>query len=201
MYTNYGMKDNYEEIKEEVLEVFKTILNESMALDACGIQGKLRAMILADQEFVTKARAIRAKAYIKEIQKINKLEEKAASLSEDEFDVRAGKAGSDKKYDKESITLQHRLTEARRNLLSISSEDQNEEQNALNIFFIPLSAEEFRAMEQTEINEGTGDGMSALQEATTENPLGSAKGEEEILARKEDLPLYSEDAEGNIIEI
>ena len=57
----------------EVLEAFKILLNDSMALDYCGVTGKDRKIILNDPYFIKETRRIKAEKYIEEIKEINNL--------------------------------------------------------------------------------------------------------------------------------
>ena len=44
--------DEFNKVVAKVIECYKKVLNSGMALDACRVQGKLRAMILADPEYI-----------------------------------------------------------------------------------------------------------------------------------------------------
>ncbi len=58
---------------EEVLEAYELLLNDSMALDYCGITGKERKLILNDAEFIRASKKIKAGKYIEEIKDINEI--------------------------------------------------------------------------------------------------------------------------------
>jgi len=135
----------------EVLEAFELLLNDSMALDYCGITGKDRKMILNDPAFAREARRIKAGKYIEEIKDINDL---VKSLGRSGADENARIGGNDEDPTK-VITLKMKVASMRREMLSLSSNDkETEESESLNIFFIDVTREEFEKMQNVEVHEG-----------------------------------------------
>ena len=135
----------------EVLEAFELLLNESMALDYCGITGKNRKMILNDPAFAREARKIKAGKYIEEIKDINDIV-KSLGRSRGDDNSRIGDGDEDPT---KVITLKMKVASMRREMLSLSSNDkESEESESLNIFFIDVTREEFERMQNVEIHEG-----------------------------------------------
>jgi len=135
----------------EVLAAFELLLNDSMALDYCGITGKERKLILNDAVFAREARKIKAGKYLEEIKDINEI---VKSLGRTKSDDNARFTDGDEDPTK-MITLKMKATSMRREMLSLSSNDkETEESESLNIFFIDITKEEFERMLNIEIHEG-----------------------------------------------
>jgi len=135
----------------EVLSAFELLLNDSMALDYCGITGKDRKIILNDPAFAREARRIKAGKYIEEIQDINDIVKSLGRSGTGEND----RIGGNDEDPTKVITLKMKVASMRREMLSLSSNDkESEESESLNIFFIDLTREEFEKMQNVEIHEG-----------------------------------------------
>ena len=138
---------------QEVLDAYQLLLNDSMALDFCGIDGKDRKLILSDPMFIREARRIKAGKYIEEIQDINEI---VTSLGRNR---RRGENDRITEEDDEDPTkiiyLKMKVATMRREMLSLSSNDkETEEKESLNIFFIDITKEEFINLQNVEIHEG-----------------------------------------------
>jgi hypothetical protein len=135
----------------EVLSAFELLLNDSMALDYCGVTGKDRKIILNDPAFSREAKRIKAGKYIEEIQDINNL---VRSLGRTGSDENARFSDGDEDPTK-VITLKMKVASMRREMLSLSSNDkETDEAESLNIFFIDVTREEFERMQNVEVHEG-----------------------------------------------
>ena len=165
-----GEKETNEPFKEvvsRVIECYKKVLNSGMALDACRVQGKLRAMILADPEYIRETKAIRAEKYFQELDEVEEIRRKANSLDIDD----GGRGGGQSV--KDAVTLQLKAAQMRRDLLQLSSDNSDDESDALNFFFCPVSREEMERMKRVEVFYGSGDDdavLASLIEETGETP-------------------------------
>ena len=136
----------------EVLEAYKLLLNDTMALDYCGISGKDRIMILNDPDFSREARKIKAEKYVEEITDINDLVDSLKRTSSTNENARFGEGDDDPT---KVINLKMKVSLMRRDMLSLSSnEKENEETESLNIFFIDVTRDEFERLLNVEIHEG-----------------------------------------------
>ncbi len=151
--------DAFEELMNKVIEKYKEFLNTTYALDYCKVQDKkLRNQILKNPEFQKETRAIKAQVYLRDIQNINKIYEDASKLDgNDEYD--SGRGTVDTKAVKDAITLKLKATDIRRELLSMTN-DQNSEldEAAINFYFVPVSEADIRKMmeeERIELHEGS----------------------------------------------
>lgn len=144
--------DEFNKVVAKVIECYKKVLNSGMALDACRVQGKLRAMILADPEYIKETRAIRAEKYFQELDEVEEIRRKANSLDMDD----GGRGGAQSV--KDAVTLQLKAAQMRRDLLQLSSESsKDDESDALNFFFCPVSREEMEKMKRVEVFYGSDD--------------------------------------------
>lgn len=144
--------DEFNKVVAKVIECYKKVLNSGMALDACRVQGKLRAMILADPEYIKETKAIRAEMYFKELDEVEEIRKKANSLDMDD----GGRGGGQSV--KDAVTLQLKAAQMRRDLLSLSADaGKDDEADALNFFFCPVSREEMEKMKRVEVFYGSDD--------------------------------------------
>lgn len=144
--------DEFNKVVAKVIECYKKVLNSGMALDACRVQGKLRAMILADPEYIKETKAIRAEMYFKELDEVEEIRKKANALDMDD----GGRGGGQSV--KDAVTLQLKAAQMRRDLLSLSADaGKDDEADALNFFFCPVSREEMEKMKRVEVFYGSDD--------------------------------------------
>lgn len=137
---------------EDVLEAYKLLLNEALALDYCGITGNDRKLILNDSSFMKVSKQIKAGKYIEEIEDINSI---VRSLSGDGLDDNSRMGTSDEDPSK-VINLKLKLSQLRRDMLSLTASDnESDEVDSLNIFFIDVTREEFEKLQTIEFQEGS----------------------------------------------
>lgn len=167
----------------EVLEAFKLLLNDSMALDYCGITGKDRKLILNDPEFTKEARRLKAEKYIEEINDINSII-KSLGRSNDE-NARFSDGDEDPT---KILNLKMKVTSMRREMLSLTSSDtETEELESLNIFFIDVTREDFERMLNVEIHEGD-ENARLVSDESKEAPMEKAIRSKEEGKQKNSIP-------------
>lgn len=157
---------NLDDAIEQTLKAYEVLYNESLALDFVGVSGGSRQVILDDKYFQTKVRQLRAKKYYQEIKDIEatlkKLEEADTAEEGDEDDIAFPVRGMEKKgrkakensqINKEILNFSIRLKELSRKIqnLDASSEGEADEKDAFNVYFHPLSKEDYERMETVEI--------------------------------------------------
>jgi len=178
----------------EVLEAYELLLNDSMALDYCGITGKERKLILNDAEFIRASKKIKAGKYIEEIKDINEIVKSLTIGKSADENSRMGAVDEDPS---KVIKLKMQVASMRRDMLSLSSSDkETEESESLNIFFIDISREEFEKMLTVEIHEG--EEHSALAgDNGKESPMETAARNREERKSKKNVPA---ELANNVIE-
>lgn len=214
--TDKEKKDSYDLLVDECIKAYKELLNSSMALDICKVQGKMRSIILHDERFVSETRAIKAEQYLNEIKGINSIYDAATSLGGAIDGVDVGDDGRDDgasmnekqiiQAKKDALSMQLKASEMRRELLSLSSEDEGEEESAVNFFFTALTKEEMEKIKQVEINEGDEDESAAMKEMKKEESddiatqtLKRKKQAEAMHGKTEDTPSENEDDDGPLV--
>lgn len=187
-------KDSYDILVDKCIDAYKKLLNNGMALDVCKVQGKMRAMILKDQRYITETRAIKASKYLNEIEEAESIYKAATRMGgafnefeADGDDGRDGGSGmSDKQIinaRKEALQMQIKAADMRRELMNLTAESSDDnEDSAINFFFTALTAEEMRKIKQVEINEGSEDESEAFKAMKKEDENDVAT---QTLRRKE----------------
>lgn len=174
--------DYFKILVDNCIIAFRITNNDKDALDANGVIGKERVMILEDEAYQRETKIIRAKRRIDEISEINRLR-RSAEFSEEpddteetatgEFDIRTGerKAGDRKPkklFDKGLLDTQLKIFQIQRDIMSEKSVEEEKEGDAINIFFIPVTREEFEKIGTVEVSTGTSEGKDAFKDDENE---------------------------------
>jgi len=169
----------FRQLVQSCIESYKTLLNDSLTLDLNRVDDlKVRSMILQDAEYRRETKYIRAQSVVDEINNINKLEELASGMgnhSEDEHDesneenwsVRGEFIGKKKnkqaaRVDKDALNMQFKAAIEKRELIRGLAAQTSEELDAMNVFFITVSRDEFEQIDTVEVFAGDGDDTDAV---------------------------------------
>ena len=177
--------DEFRALVKKCIEAYRELLNVGMALDLCRVQGKTRTFVTRDPEFVVETKAIRAQSYKEELEEVEQIYNAAAKLGDSSEDYsgddgRTEGKGRKKKSqvgnDKDALTMQLKAATMRRELKSLSAEDNTDnEESTLNFFFTALTREEMEALKEVEVNHGTGDDSALMA-------MGGEDSEEDVAA-------------------
>lgn len=148
------------------VKAFEILQDDTTALNYIGIKGRIRPIILKNERYITETRKYKAELMMEAIEDhlemLDELDTEEVRATK-EFDVRNATPGDIISMGKDAkerfaqrLKIQDRLAEMR----SMTKEKENEEVDALNIFFVPLTAKEFADMQNIEINEGHDDDAS-----------------------------------------
>jgi hypothetical protein len=125
-------------------------------------------MVLDDEEYQQETRSIRAKRIMEGIKELEELGELTASLDADEESGDPREKGKKKKItgvDKDMLNMRFKALQTLRDALNLDAKKEElEEADALNLFFIPVTKDEFERLKTVEVNEGDSDGSQALAE-------------------------------------
>ena len=149
--------DSFDALVTKCIDMYSKLLNSGMALDACRVQGKMRAMVLQDERYIRETRAIKAEKYLGELDDIDRIIRSADRMVYgDDDDGRGG--GS--KLEKDALAMKLRGAQMRRELLQLTAADSDNEDDGLNFFFCPVSPEEMERMKRVEVHRGSADDSS-----------------------------------------
>jgi hypothetical protein len=250
-------KDPFEELIDECINAFGIAYNDTTALDATGVIGKDRVLVIDNPRYQRETRKLRAQRTLNDLQEINNLivdcnkmpEEELVEEEEtvvpdeapnevlkadeedlgpdDTYDVRNKKSGRDKKekakkpieapkqpkspkppkllvtnkFDKGKFDIKIRLIQQRREILDASKGGEEKETDALNIFFIPVTKEEFEKIDTVEALEATENTSDPYAQGSTVD-AERAIGEGVLKATKKRSSTayhYEEEADGEKI--
>lgn len=193
-------EDEQEELIDRCINAFAKLQDDTLALDFIGVKGKLRPIVLKDERYRTETRKLKARLYMNEIDDIEslmkELDKNSEVLEEEGYDVRNPREVKDyEREKKDDMNMRLKLMSMRRDLLSVTKQKEVDEADALNIFFVPLTREEFEKMQNVEIHDGGDVDISRGDESNS-----IVKG---ILASREeedDMPFIT-DSDGNLISL
>ena len=174
-------KDSFDELVSKCIDMYSKLLNSGMALDACRVQGKMRAMVLQDERYIRETRAIKAEKYLGELDDIDRIIKSADRMVYGDDDDGRGSS----KLEKDALAMKLRGAQMRRELLQLTAADSDNEDDGLNFFFCPVSAEEMERMKRVEVHRGSNDD-SSLYDALMEDDSNSSDVAAESSVRTED---------------
>jgi hypothetical protein len=194
---------DFRELVQKCIEAYKNLMNVGMALDYCRVSGKQRTFIMRDAEFQTETRAIRAEKYREELEEVQAIYDAASKLGNDGEnwddyegdDGRTQGKGKKKKSqvgnDKDALSMQLKAASMRRELMSLTAEDNTDnEESTLNFFFTALTREEMEQLKEVEVNHGTGDDSALMA-------MGSDDSEEDVAAKAKKRNEKNKELTGN----
>lgn len=129
----------YEELRSDVIDKFKIVYKDSVAMDACKVPKDIRIRMLEDPEYIAETKAIKAHLFIDQLEELDKI-------------VVGTYDNSEKGSDRSATVL--RCLELKQKLLLEDLNVNKDESNALNIAFIAMSREDFEALDTVEVNHG-----------------------------------------------
>jgi hypothetical protein len=193
------------------IAAYAQVLSDKVALDYNKVPDSLRAIILEDKYYRQETRSIKAKKMMDEIREIEYLADAAMKTDGDDedgddeefYDPRHPQQQQKKKRfagaDKDSINMRFKAAQLRRDLLNLSAgAEGSEEAAALNVFFVPLTREEFAKLAVTDVHEGEESGKGAFKAETDPTlPVASAPAS----GPPADEPLYTVHENGDVEEL
>lgn len=230
----------FEELVTLCIEAYKITFSDTTALDANGVLGKQRVMIMEDERYQRETKIIRAQKTIEDLREIEALTKEIEDEDEDEedlefdldeeetlsdldeiesFDIRnrdkskkllekkkkeKAKTASEKPkkvFDKAKMDMRLKLIAQRREVLSSVKNEEEKEGDALNIFFIPVTREEFEKIGTVEVSTGVSTKANAF-DATEEDEIAKKlkkKKEENGLTDGGSAFHYEEDENGDMV--
>jgi hypothetical protein len=170
--------DYFRLLVRNCIETYKRIPNDAMCLDYNKVSGKLRAMILDDDEYKKETRNIYAQQQLEAISEIDYLSRLAAG-GEDEDDDDPRSRGRKKKAsgaDKDMLNMRFKAVQMKRELIAALNEDNSaSERDAVAFMYVALTREELDRDIYAEFHAGTAEAdMDELTDRKEEMPDGSS---------------------------
>jgi hypothetical protein len=200
--------DYFRLLVRNCIETYKELPNDAMCLDYNKVSGKLRALVLDDEEYKQETRNIYAKQRLEELHEIDNLAKLALNEDDGEEENDPRSRGKKKKVsgaDKDMLNMRFKAAQMRRELIASLNEDSGaSERDAVNFMFVPIDEVEFRKLITVEVSEGS-DSEDVLDELVTkkeEVPEGTSG---KVRSKGQDGPLEDEEffefmPDGEIVE-
>jgi len=191
------------------VRAYEKLSNDGLALDYCKVADKkLRALILNDEEYRAETKNIYAKQRLEEMEEVEYLASLAANDGmddEDDDDHYAPRDGDKKSKkitgaDKDLINMRFRAAQMKRELRAeLSKKEGDNERDAINFMFIPITRKEFEKLTTVEIHQGSDDAdFDALIGTKEDVPSGSLQTKGKIKLQDEDY--FDVLPDGEIVE-
>lgn len=133
------MNMDYESLRDAVIQKFKVLYKDSLAMDLCEVPKETRLKLLSDEYYITKTKAIKASLFAEQLEKLDAV-------------LGGCYVNHEKPTDQSSVVL--KVLEMKQKLLLEDLNVNKDESTALNVAFIAMSKEDFEAMPTVEINIG-----------------------------------------------
>jgi hypothetical protein len=173
--------DHFRLLVRECIETYKELPNDAMCLDYNRVSGKLRVLVLDDEEYKRETRNIYAKQRLEELREIDSIAKLALNESndddEEENDPRnRGKKKRTRGMDKDTLAMRFKTAQMRRELIASLNEDNAaSERDMVNFLFVSATREEIEKNIKYELCQGdTDDELDALTSPKEAAPEGSS---------------------------
>ena len=129
----------YEELRSDVIDKFKIVYKDAVAMDACKVPKDLRLRMIDDPVYISETKAIKAHLFIDQLEELSNI-------------IAGTYDNSEKGSDRSATVL--RCLELKQKLLLEDLNVNKDESNALNVSFIAMTKEDFEALDSVEVNKG-----------------------------------------------
>ena len=130
--------DEYETLRSKVIDKFKVLYKDALAMDLCEVPKDVRIRLLDDPVYNAKTKAIRAQMFATQLETLDK--------------VIAGAYTTDNTKDQSGSVL--KALEMRNKLLFEDLNVTKDDSNALNVTFTAMTKEDFEALSTVEVHKG-----------------------------------------------
>lgn len=132
-------KQEYEKLRTQCIDKFKLIPKDQIVFDACEVPKEIRILLLEDEVYLAKTKAIRANQFIENIRILDR--------------AIAGAYVGGKDTDQTGNVL--KASELKNKILFDELNVNKDESNALNVTFVGMDRESLLNLETVELNEGS----------------------------------------------
>lgn len=132
-------KTGYEELRDKVIQKYRILYKDALAMDICEVPKDIRIRMLDDPYYISKTKAIKANLFVQQLETLD--------------NVLVGTYCNSEKPTDTSGTILKAL-EMKQKLLLEDLNVTKDESNALNVTFVAMSKEDFEALDTVEVNQG-----------------------------------------------
>ena len=129
----------YEDLRSDVIDKFRIVYKDAVAMDACKVPKDLRLRMIDDPVYISETKAIKAHLFIDQLEELSNI-------------IAGTYDNSEKGSDRSATVL--RCLELKQKLLLEDLNVNKDESNALNVSFIAMTKEDFEALDSVEVNQG-----------------------------------------------
>ena len=133
----------YEELRDEVIQKFRIVYKDSIAMDACKVPKDVRIRMLDDPDYLMETKAIKANLFVDQLSELDNV-------------ISGVYDNSEKGTDRSQSVI--RCLELKQKLLLEDLNVAKDESKALNVTYIAMSREDFEALDTVEVNQGGNNG-------------------------------------------
>lgn len=146
---------------DECVKAYHRCMSDTLALNYIGVTGKDRAMVLENDDYRRRTRQAAAEKHMEIIVEVEQMAQDLTSEMPDERDYNIREPGVADRYDKDykdNLNQRLKVLDIKRDVLRMGHDtDDSNEVDAINIFFIPITREEFERLGTVEVHEATTD--------------------------------------------
>lgn len=132
-------EQTYEELRSDVIDKFRIVYKDAVAMDACKVPKDIRLRMIDDPVYISETKAIKAHLFIDQLEELSNI-------------IAGTYDNSEKGSDRSATVL--RCLELKQKLLLEDLNVNKDESNALNVSFIAMTKEDFEALDSVEVNQG-----------------------------------------------
>lgn len=132
-------EQTYEELRSDVIDKFRIVYKDAVAMDACKVPKDIRLRMIDDPVYISETKAIKAHLFIDQLEELSNI-------------IAGTYDNSEKGSDRSATVL--RCLELKQKLLLEDLNVNKDESNALNVTFVAMNREDFESLETVEISKG-----------------------------------------------
>ena len=130
-------QEEYEKLRNDVIQKYKIVYKDSVAMDACKVPKDIRIRMLDDTEYIAETKAIKAFLFIDQLSELDNV-------------ITGSYDNSEKGSDRSATVLKCLELKLLLEDLNVTKDDSN----ALNVAFTAMSREDFEALATVEVHQG-----------------------------------------------
>lgn len=132
-------QEEYERLRTDVINKYRIVYKDSVAMDACKVPKELRIRMLEDKVYIAETKAIKAYLFIDQLSELDNI-------------ITGSYDNSEKGSDRSATVL--KCLELKQKLLLEDLNVTKDDSNALNVAFTAMSREDFEALSTVEVHQG-----------------------------------------------